>query len=64
MIRHGSYITSYNNLESAYIKKGDKIATGQKIGKIFKDKVSKKTTLVFVLFKNTTRLNPASWMMK
>ena len=35
-----------------------------KIGKIFKDKVSKKTTLVFVLFKNTTRLNPASWMMK
>ena len=64
MIRHGSYITSYNNLESAYVKKGDKIATGQKIGKIFKDKVSKKTTLVFVLFKNTTRLNPASWMMK
>lgn len=64
MIRHGSYITSYNNLESAFVKKGDKIATGQKIGKIFKDKVSKKTTLVFVLFKNTTRLNPASWMMK
>jgi len=64
MIRHGSYITSYNNIESAYVKKGDKIATGQKIGKIFKDKVSKKTTLVFVLFKNTTRLNPASWILK
>ncbi len=64
MIRHGNYITSYNNLENAYVKKGDKISVGQKIGRIFTDKVSKKTKLVFVLFKNTTRLNPASWILK
>ncbi len=64
LIRHGNYITSYNNLESSYVKKGDKIIVGQKIGRIFTDKVSKKTKLVFVLFKNTTRLNPASWMLK
>lgn len=64
LIRHGNYITSYNNLENSYVKKGDKIKVGQKIGKIFTDKVSKKTKLVFVLFKNTTRLNPASWMLK
>ena len=63
-IRHGNYITSYNNLENSYVKKGDKIIVGQKIGRIFTDKVSKKTKLVFVLFKNTTRLNPASWMLK
>ena len=64
LIRHGNYITSYNNLESSYVKKGDKIIVGQKIGKIFTDKISKKTKLIFVLFKNTTRLNPASWMLK
>lgn len=64
MIRHGNYITSYNNLENAYVKKGDKISVGQKVGRIFTDKVSKKTKLVFVLFKNTTRLNPASWILK
>lgn len=64
LIRHGNYISSYKNLQSSYVKKGDKIVTGKKIGKIFKDKVSKKTTLVFVLFKNTKRLNPASWIMK
>ena len=64
LIRHGNYITSYNNLENSYVKKGDKIIVGQKIGRIFTDKVSKKTKLVFVLFKNTTRLNPASWMLK
>jgi septal ring factor EnvC (AmiA/AmiB activator) len=63
LIRHGNYITSYNNLENTFVKKGDRIVTGQKIGKIFTDKVTAKTTLIFVLFKNTTRLNPASWML-
>ena len=53
-----------NNLENSFVKKGDKIITGQKIGKIFTDKLSNKTKLIFVLFKNTTRLNPASWMLK
>ena len=64
LIKHGNYITSYNNLENSFVQKGDKIVTGQKIGKIFTDKISKKTKLIFVLFKNTTRLNPASWMLK
>lgn len=64
LIRHGNYITSYNNLENSFVKKGDKVVTGQKIGKIFTDKLSKKTKLIFVLFKNSTRLNPALWMLK
>lgn len=64
MIRHGNYITSYNNLENSYVQKGDRITTGQKIGKIFTDKITGKTTLVFVLLKNTNKLNPASWMLK
>ncbi|MFT6869302.1 MAG: septal ring factor EnvC (AmiA/AmiB activator) [Polaribacter sp.] len=64
MIRHGNYITSYNNLENSYVQKGDKIITGQKIGKIFTDKITGKTTLVFVLLKNTNKLNPASWLLK
>ena len=64
LIQHGNYISSYNNLEKIYVKKGDKIKTGQKIGQIFTDKVSKKTKLIFVLFKNTTRLNPSSWILK
>lgn len=64
LIQHGNYISSYNNLEKTYVKKGDIIKTGQRIGQIFTDKVSKKTKLIFVLFKNTTRLNPASWILK
>lgn len=64
LIQHGNYISSYNNLETTNVKKGDTIITGQKIGRIFTDKVSKKTKLVFVLFKNTTRLNPSSWIKR
>jgi septal ring factor EnvC (AmiA/AmiB activator) len=64
LIQHGNYISSYNNLENTYVEKGDRILTGQKIGQIFTDKVSKKTKLIFVLFKNTTRLNPSNWILK
>ena len=63
LIRHGNYITSYNNLENILVNKGDKVVTGQRIGKIFTDKLSNNTNLVFVVFKNTTRLNPADWIM-
>ena len=64
LIQHGNYISSYNNLENTYVKKGDKIKTGQKIGQIFTDKVSNKTKLIFVLFKNTKRLNPSLWILE
>lgn len=64
LVRHGNYITSYNNLESSYVQKGDKVKVGQSLGKIFTDKINGKTTLVFVLLKNTIKLNPASWMLK
>ncbi|MGJ8743422.1 murein hydrolase activator EnvC family protein [Polaribacter sp.] len=64
LVQHGNYITAYNNLESILVKKDDNVVTGQKIGKIFTDKVSGKTKLIFVLFKNTKRLNPSSWILK
>lgn len=64
LVRHGNYITSYNNLENSYVQKGDKVQVGQSLGKIFTDKINGKTTLVFVLLKNTVKLNPASWMLK
>ncbi len=64
MIRHGNYITAYNNLEEVYVSESDKVKTGQALGKIFTDKVTGKTKLVFVLFKDTQRLNPSTWIKK
>jgi len=63
-IQHGNYITIYNNLETVFVKKGEDVATKEDIGKVYTDKVTQKTTLKFQLWKNTTRLNPASWIYK
>ncbi len=64
LVQHGNYITAYNNLENSLVKMGDTVTIGQELGKVYTDKVTGKTTLIFLLFKNTTRLNPASWMLK
>ena len=64
VIRHGNYFSAYNNLENIYVKKGDTVSTGQILGQVFTNKVTKKTTLVFILYKNTQKLNPSSWISK
>ena len=64
LVQHGNYITAYNNLENSLVKMGDKVSTGQDLGKVYTDKVTGKSILIFLLFKNTKRLNPASWMLK
>ena len=62
LVQHGDYITTYNNLEEIYVGKGDVVKTGAKLGKIFTDKVTGKTNLVFILYKNDQRLNPSDWI--
>ena len=64
LVQHGNYITTYNNLETLAVKKGDVVTTGQTIGKIFTNKVTGKTILIFVLHKETQRQNPKSWLLK
>lgn len=64
LIQHGNYISVYNNLENTFVKQGDKVKTGQALGKIFTNRVTGKTKLIFVLFNNTKRLNPASWILR
>ncbi|MCF6278829.1 MAG: peptidoglycan DD-metalloendopeptidase family protein [Flavobacteriaceae bacterium] len=64
LILHGNYITAYGNLENVSVKAGEKISIKQKIGKIYTDKISKKTILKFYIRKNLTRLNPASWVYR
>ncbi|WP_196895472.1 murein hydrolase activator EnvC family protein [Aureivirga marina] len=61
-IRHGNYITIYNNLMNVTVNKGDKVETKQEIGTIFTDKITDKTILSFVLSKDTKRLDPIRWI--
>jgi len=64
LVQHGNYISAYKNLENSFVNTGDDVQTGQQLGTIFTDKVTRKTKLVFVLFKNSQRLNPSSWIKR
>ncbi len=63
-IQHGSYITVYNNLISIKVKKGDKVSTKQEIGTIFTNPTTGKTTVKFLIYQNTKRMNPADWVFR
>jgi septal ring factor EnvC (AmiA/AmiB activator) len=64
LIQHGDYITVYKNLENVYVNTGDKVKTKEEIGTIFTDKITGKTILGFVLLRNVTTENPASWIYR
>jgi septal ring factor EnvC (AmiA/AmiB activator) len=65
LLRHGNYFTLYSNLGRTYVKKGDKIKTGQALGKIFTNELKGNSTLLhFEILKNQTNLNPMLWLNK
>lgn len=63
VVRHGDFITTYSNLGSVNVAKGQKVTTKQTIGTIFYNNVTGKAVLKFLIFQNTTKLNPQSWIM-
>lgn len=64
MVRHGDYITIYNNLEEVYVKRGDQVTTGQEIGEVATSKSTGKTTLHFLLYRNDQKMDPADWIYR
>ncbi|TXE21271.1 peptidoglycan DD-metalloendopeptidase family protein [Psychroflexus gondwanensis] len=64
MVRHGDYLSIYNNLQKVFVKSGDKVERGEELGEIGINSSSGKTTLIFQLFKNTSKLNPEQWIYK
>lgn len=63
VIRHGDYITTYSNLGSVNVSKGQKVSTKQTLGTIFYNNFTGKAVLKFLIFQNTTKLNPQSWII-
>jgi septal ring factor EnvC (AmiA/AmiB activator) len=61
IIAHGEYFTVYSGLKDVYVKKGQKVNTGQELGQlqINSEGVSE---LRFQIRKNTTPLNPQLWL--
>lgn len=61
LVRHGSYISVYCNLESVIVKKGSQLKTRDVIGQINTD-TDGNTVLHFQLRKETVKLNPEQWI--
>ena len=62
MIRHGEYLSVYQNLASVSVKKGDKVSTKQTIGTVAKSSTNNTYELHFEVWKNNVYLNPNQWL--
>ena len=65
IIRHGSFLSVYSNLQEVFIKPGDQVKTKQEIGLIYSDKnEGDKTILKFQIWKESQKQNPEQWISR
>src|SRR5699024_12840487 len=63
-VNHDNYINIYSNLANVTVKKGDKVRTKQELGTIYTSPLVNKTILKFMVYQNTTLLDPTEWVYK
>ena len=64
LIRHGKYISNYQNLSSIFVKKGDKVMANDQIGIVFTNESTGKTVLKFNIFNELKPENPTIWLAR
>ncbi|MGV8963328.1 MAG: murein hydrolase activator EnvC family protein [Candidatus Saccharimonadaceae bacterium] len=64
ILRHGDYYTFYANIINIYVKQGQKVKTGEALGKIYTDSDNGVSTMHFQLWQKTTKLDPSPWLKK
>lgn len=62
-IKHGKYFTVYSNLASASVQRGNKVKTGQVIGKADANDEGQ-GEVDFILMKENDNVNPESWLRR
>ena len=63
ILRHGNYLTVYANLTNIYVKQGQEVKRGDKLGKIYIDPDdSKHAVLFFQIWKEKMVQNPENWL--
>lgn len=64
LVRHGAYLSVYNNLVNVRVKTGDKVLTKEVLGEAFVDKTDNVARMHFEVWKDRTNLNPELWISK
>jgi len=63
-VRHGKYFTTYSNLASASVRKGETLKTGQTIGKAGRDEEGSGGQIDFLLMIEKNNVNPEPWLRR
>jgi len=63
-LRHGNFISMYYNLAEVFVRKGDKVAVKENLGKIYTSRFDGSTKLKFYLYQDTKKLNPEDWVFR
>ena len=65
IIRHGKYLTVYQNLVNVVVKTGDSISLNQVIGDVYVDNGDGgKAELKFMVYEEKKKLDPEQWLTK
>ncbi len=62
MLQHGNYYTTYSNLSTVYVKRGQKVGKGTALGKVGKELSSGSYVLHFELWNGKSIENPEPWL--
>ncbi|WP_416445535.1 murein hydrolase activator EnvC family protein [Leeuwenhoekiella sp. A16] len=61
-VRHGNYITVYQNLKNLKVHVNQQVTEKQELGEIAENSFNGKTILKFLVYKDSDRQNPADWV--
>ena len=65
ILRHGRYLTVYQNLVNVKIKAGDNVSTGQELGQVYVDtQGGNKAVIKFMVYEEKKKLDPEQWLLK
>lgn len=62
IIRHGAYLSVYQNMTEVFVQKGDKVTAKEDIGRVATKAGDNTTTLHLEIWKENAKLDPASWI--
>lgn len=64
IIRHGNFLSVYQNLTEVIVKAGDKLKAKQPIGLLFADASGNSSVLHFEIWQELVKLDPEDWLIK
>ena len=64
LLRHGEFLSVYQNLVHVRVKTGDKVLTKERLGEAFTDENENVATFHFEVWQERNILNPEEWISK